>query len=1199
MNTFFTFELRAWLRSPMPWIFLLIIALLTFGATVSDQISIGGGYGNVWKNAPFVAQNWYAVFSLLTLLLVTAFLNTAAIRDFESKTDQIVFSKPVSKAGYYFGHFAGAFLISLIPLMGISFGMWAGVVANSLFEWLPDNRFGPFELQGHIAGFLVLAAPNLFLAGCIVYAVAVNTRSTLYSFITAAALLVGYIVAGNLMENIKNEQLGALLDPFGFQAFSLETRYWTVDEKNRLAIGFAGRLLLNRVLWMGIGLSALFIGYRLFDFTEKRSARKSKKRSAPETEPYGLQSLGATPRVTPGSGWTTALTQFRSQFFTEWKGIVRSVAFILLALLGLLNCVPNMFSANEAYGTHQLPVTYTMVDLVRGSFYLFTIIIMVYFSGAVIWKERNARMNEIVDALPAPNWTAWAGKYFGVLGVLFTLQLIVVAAAVIAQSALGYYRYDIWTYVRELLIADMLSFAVILALSFLVHALSPNMYLGFFIVVIVLILNSFIWGVLKVESNMLDFGATPSYTLSDFYGYQPFIKGLFWFNGYWLLFSALLALAAFLLWPLGYAGGLKGRLRNARLEWKNYRGFGLAAIALWLLTGGWTYYNTQVLNKYANSKQVERRQYDYEIKYKQYQHRRQPRIYAAKYDINLRPETRSLIVEGLFKTRNIYDEAIDTLWVNTPFYGKFDVTNPRLKPILNDSLLRWRMYRIEPPLEPGDSMELSFSTRFEPKGFQNEVSWARIVQNGTFFDNTDVIPIFGYDDGKEITSKNRRKHFKLPERSRRPALDRSDTLNRMEAYIGINSDWVEVETIFRTAPNQIAVAPGSLLREWEENGRRCFHYKLDHPSFNFYSFISAEFEVAREDWNGVSLEVYYHKDHDYNVERMMRAIRTSLEYYTEHFGPYYHKQCRIIEFPRFGSFAQAFPGTMPYSEGIGFIQDFKDPDKDIDMVFYIVAHEIGHQYWGHQICGAQMQGSEMLVETFAQWSALMVMEHEYGRDQMRKFLAYEMDRYLRGRGRETEKELPLASCEAQSYIHYNKGSVQMYHLKEMIGEGKVNEGLRGLLAKYRYQDPPYPISLDALDEFYAVTPDSLQYLIKDLFEKITLFENRCREATAKDLGNGRWEVTIKVECAKLKADDMGRETPVEINDYIEIGAFAAPEKGKTYGKTLHRQRVKVTQKDNTFTFVVSEKPDKAGVDPFSLLIDRNPEDNMKGVANDK
>lgn len=1196
-KTFLTFELRSWLRSPMPWIFMLLIALLCFLATISDQVSIGGSFGNVWKNAPYVAQNWYAVFSLLALLLVTAFLNSAAIRDFESKTSQIVFSKPIGKAGYYFGHFAGAFLVSLIPMLGISLGMWSGAGLNAVFDWLNDNRFGPFEMQGHLDGLLVLALPNLLFAGGILYAVAINTRSTLYSFVTAAALLVGYIVAGNMMQDIKNEELGALLDPFGFQAFGLETKYWTVDDKNHHSVGLGGLLLLNRVIWVSVGMLALLVGYLRFDFSEKRSAGKKAKPSADSAEEmaYGLQTLGAPPRVTPASGLATTWLQLGSQFKTEWLGIVRSVAFVLLALLGLLNCVPNLFYANESYGTHELPVTYTMIDLIRGSFYLFTIIIMVYFSGAIIWKERTHQMNDIVDALPTRNWTAWLGKYLAVLGVLMSLQVLVLGAAVVAQAAMGYHRYDLWVYIRELLVMDMLGFAAVLALSFLVHALSPNMYLGFFLVIIVIIINAFAWGAIDVESNMLKFGGTPTYVLSDFYGYQPYLKGLVWFHSYWLLFSAGLALAAILLWPRGRMNSWAERWRNARLEWRSYRSFGLGVGALWLGVAGWTFYNTQVLNKYVSSDQQEALQVRYEKTYKKYENRQQPRVYKARYDIDLRPEKRYLHVDGQFMARNIYEQPIDTLWVNTPQNGRFTLDNPRLKPILNDSALHWRMYRFEPALAPGDSIQLTFSTHFEPKGFDNELKWGRIVQNGTFFDNTDVIPIFGYSESNELADKNRRAKMGLPEKSRRPVLNRQDTLHRMDAYIGINSDWVEVETVFRTAPDQIAIAPGSLLREWTEGGQRCFHYKLDHPSFNFYSFLSARYEVAKRDWKGVSLEVYYHKDHQYNVERMLHAMEKSLDYFTTQFGPYYHKQCRIVEFPRFAEFAQSFPGTMPYSEGIGFIQDFKDPDEDIDMMFYVAAHEIGHQYWGHQECGANMQGSEMLVETFAQWSALMVMEHEYGRDQMRKFLRYEMDRYLRGRGRETEKELPLASCEGQGYIHYNKGSVQIYHLKELIGEDKVNAALRAFLEKYRYQPPPYPVSLDALDEFYAQTPDSLDYLVKDLFEDITLFENRCREASVKELPDGRWEVEIKVECAKYKADDLGKETPVALNDYIEIGAFAAPADGKTYGKTLHRQRVKVTQAEQRFTFVVAEKPDKAGVDPFSLIVDRNPEDNMKDL----
>ena len=237
----------------------------------------------------------------------------------------------------------------------------------------------------------------------------------------------------------------------------------------------------------------------------------------------------------------------------------------------------------------------------------------------------------------------------------------------------------------------------------------------------------------------------------------------------------------------------------------------------------------------------------------------------------------------------------------------------------------------------------------------------------------------------------------------------------------------------------------------------------------------------------------------------------------------------------------------------------------------------------------------MTTETFAQYSALMVMEHEYGRDIMRKFLEYETDKYLSARGRETLREMPLGKCERQGYIHYNKGSAVMYYLKEMIGEAQVNTALKAFLEKFRYKNPPYPTSVDVVQEFAAQTPDSLKYIIQDLFWDITLFENVTKEATMKDLGNGKWEVTIQVECRKLKADELGKETEVPVNDWMEIGAFAKPEGDKKYGKTLHRQRVKISQKDNTFAFTVDEKPDKAGIDPFRMLMDREPKDNVKVV----
>jgi aminopeptidase N len=226
----------------------------------------------------------------------------------------------------------------------------------------------------------------------------------------------------------------------------------------------------------------------------------------------------------------------------------------------------------------------------------------------------------------------------------------------------------------------------------------------------------------------------------------------------------------------------------------------------------------------------------------------------------------------------------------------------------------------------------------------------------------------------------------------------------------------------------------------------------------------------------------------------------------------------------------------------------------------------------------------------------MVMEKEYGRDVMRKFLKYEMDNYLRSRGRELLKERPLMRVEAdQGYIHYRKGSIVMYYLKEMIGEEAVNRALRKVLSQYAYTPPPYPTSYALVDALRQETPAQYQYLLKDLFEDITLFSNRTLSATAKKRADGKYDVTIEVECKKFKADEKGTEAEVPVNDWIDIGAFAKPDQGKRYGKTLYRERLLMKGGKCTHKFTVAEMPEKAGIDPFLLLIDRQPDDNTKDV----
>jgi ABC-2 type transport system permease protein len=405
------------------------------------------------------------------------------------------------------------------------------------------------------------------------------------------------------------------------------------------------------------------------------------------------------------------------------------------------------------------------------------------------------------------------------------------------------------------------------------------------------------------------------------------------------------------------------------------------------------------------------------------------------------------------------------------------------------------------------------------------------------------------------------------------------------------SDYINVETVISTSDDQIAIAPGSLVKEWNENGRNYYKYKVDHPSQNFYSFISAKFEVAKRKWKDVDIEVYYDKKHGTNVEMMMDAVERSLSYYTENFGPYYHKQCRIIEFPRYASFAQAFPGTMPYSEAIGFIIDLEDKSEN-NVVDAVIAHEMAHQWWAHQVVGASMQGGTMMSESFAEYSSLMTMKSIAETPmKMREFLKYDHDRYLRGRGSEVENEQPLYKVENQMHIHYGKGSVILYALQDYIGEDKVNLAMKNFLEEFRYKAPPYPTSLDFMKHLEPLVPDSLKYIITDWFKEITLYDNRMKEATYMELENGKYEVTMNIESSKIKADTLGTETVVDIADWIDLGVFADEDEKEL----IFEKRVLINQPKMTFTFVVDTLPAKAAIDPRWLLIDRVYSDNIKSV----
>jgi ABC-2 type transport system permease protein len=1179
----FSFEVRYWLRSWMLWIFFLLIATMVFFATATDYVTLGDALTNTYRNAPFVIQNFYSFMGFFAILMATAFVNSAAARDFNFNTHQIIFSTPMRRFDFLVGRFLGATVVSFIPILGVS----AGVLLAKLMPWIVAERWGPVVWKAHLNGILVFALPNAFILASILFVIAVLARNEIAAFVGAIALLVLYAATDGLLQNVERQKLGAMIDPFGIRTFAYVTRYWTVAEKNTHSVGYSDYMLWNRLFWIAVAILFFVFGYYRFSFAE----RKKKSRAASSEAPSTPVSAEPLPEV---SFHASPFAKYLASVSIHFWGVVKSTVFVVILLLALTNCVPALaFNASQGYGNQTFPVTYWVLEIIAGTFYMFLVAIITYFAGLLVWKDRDTGMDEIVDSQPSPEWVSYASRLTALVGLVLIIQFVVLLAGVIVQAALGYHRFQLDLYARELFFRDGSLFLFLAVLAFFIHVLSSSKYLGYFFYIAFLLANLFIWRPLNVANNLVKFANRPRVVYSDFYRDAPFRKAWDWYALYWLLFCALLAVASVLFWPRGKQAKWSERFGHARLRFAGvWPVLLLVCFVAFSSVGAWAYYNTKILNHYNGPKDNLLFQADYEKTYKPIEKTPMPRLRSIKYDIQIFPEQRNMIMQGDAIIQNPYTQPVGE--IHLTLNRQYDTTVEIPGAILakDDKRLYYQIYKFSPPLPAGESRNVHFTVKTKTRGFENEVSNLTVVQNGTFFNN-QVGPLIGYAADRELNDPADRKKYGLGEQQLMPPLERNCTADCMDNYGSGHADWVDVETVISTSGDQTAVAPGSLLREWQDGGRRYFHYKLDHPSLDFYSFISARYEVAREDWNGVKVEVYYLKEHPWNVPRMTKSIEKSLDYCTKNFGPYYHKEARIIEFPRIDTFAQAFPGTMPYSESIGFIANNEDPE-DIDLVYYVVAHEMAHQWWAHQVIGANMQGATLLSETMAQYSALMIMEKEYGRDMMRKFLRYEMDRYLAARGRELHKERPLLTVEAeQGYVHYRKGSMVLYYLKEMIGEDAINRALRRLVQQYAYAQPPYPTSWALIDELRKETPPDLQYLLKDLFEDITIFSNRTLEATAEKRPDGKFNIKLEIEAHKFKADEKGNETEVPVDDWIDIGAFAKPEKGKKYGKTLYRQRIHLTTSRSTQSFVSEELPEQAGVDPFLLLIDRVPDDNVK------
>lgn len=1187
----FSFELRQQFSNPVFWVVAIIFALLAFGAASSDAVQVGGAIGNVYRNAPYVIVQLLGSFVLLSMLLVVIFIGGSALRDFDNRTAELFFATPVKKRDYLFGRFAGGLVASGAIMLAVAIGILVG----TFMPWIDPERIGPTSAMPYLWSLVVIVLPNLFFIGALLFCLAVATRSMLMTYIGVIAFLVFNIVTGVLTSDIDTRWIGALIDPFGGAAVDLATRYWSVSERNSLLPPVSGLLLANRAIWIGVGAVLLWVAYRLFRTDrEGWTLRRRKSSAAGGTASMGASGPVILPKVQLETGFGAQWRQFLHQAAFDTKGVLRGVPLLVMVLFGLLILITNLIFGMDMYGTQHYPTTSTMVDLIAASNSLFLLIIVVFYAGELVFRERSMRIAEVTDAFPNADWIPLAAKLVALIAVVLCFYAVGIVVTVVAQLIKGGVAIEPGLYLSRMLI-DCSGFLLIGVLALFLQVVSNNKFIGYALMLVYLVSRATM-GFLDLDDLLYRPFGTPPLPYSDMNGFGHFLIGWSWLRLYWGAFALLLFVAALLFWVRGNRSTFRERLAEAR------RRFSLApkivsllALTVFIGSGIWIFHNTHQLNDYVPGDVRLDQQADYEKKYSQYKDIAQPRISAMKVDVDIYPEALRAEIRGHYRLVNRHDAPIRDLHVvsQSPSDSKLELDFPEHTVELQDDTLGYAIYRLAKPLAPGEEMDFDFRMELAQRGFPNGRAQTAIVENGTFFNN-GVFPQFGYEQSGQIQDRNERRKRDLGEVPRMASID--DEAARANTYISNDADWIDFETTVSTSPDQIALAPGYLQKEWTENGRRYFHYAMDVPMLNFAAWLSARWDVARDDWHGMPIEIYYDPKHHWNVARMIDASKKSFDYFNSHFTPYQHKQLRILEFPNYAGFAQSFANTVPYSEDIGFVADLRDKEK-IDYVFYVTAHEIAHQWWAHQVIGANVQGSTMLSESLSQYSALMVMEKEYGAAKMRKFLKYELDRYLSSRAGELLEEQPLSLVENQQYIHYRKGALVFYALRDTIGEDTFNAVLKRFLEDKGYQQPPYTTTREFLTYLREGTDPKFHPLIEDLFEKIVFFDNRAVEGSAVKREDGKYVVTLKLHSEKFEADGKGKETAMPLRDAVDVGIFARPEGGKEDQETvLYLAKHTLTEPETTLEIVVDQKPYDAGIDPYNKWIDRDSEDNRKRVT---
>jgi len=1115
LSEIFHFEVRYRLRRPAFWVYFIFVFLATAWAFANGDLA---RQDQEFINSPVSLANFQTVMTIFLMLVSATIMGTPLYRDLEHNTKEYYLSYPITRAGYFWGRYSGSFVFVALVGAAMPLGAMLGSQLGPLFGWQPATSYEHSPQWFYWQPYFFQVLPNLFFTSSLFFGLVAVLRNVKVIYSSGMFLFLGYIIANFFLHNIHDPKVIYLSDPFNFNGLRSATSGLLPERLNGHTVPMTGLLLDNRLLWTGVGLAGLLLTWWRFNFERFFGGRRTR---TPAGTPPAYTSETATRATKPVTGPDSAIgsgfaiepgsagvnpSYYRKTLLSltriELLNLVRDGYLWIILTGGLIFMGFIFWHAPQPWGITDYPRTSVFMDAFSQNLLFFLFVIIVFYTGESVHRERLTRYHFINDTLPPPTWVFNCSKLLSLLCFGFFLAILPVGLGLAVQGLKGYPYLNLSQYVSSEFVAILPKMAEMVLFAYAIHISVNNKFAahGIAIAIWTLVLIAYTFN--YFDYNLLLYSNTPPYWASDMDGIGHLARSVSWYNFYWTIAGAVMVVLASLFYARGTRSAARERIVLARQRFHGpaRAGFGVLFL-VYLAVGSFIYYTVSYENEYLTPWEKQERAAITERQMKKFEHLPQPVATGLRLHIDLYPDRQQETTRAEVMLVNKGRIPIDSLLVDgdrldfeldyrgarlpytRPLYyprGKFDLFRPRLQP--SD----YRFYRLPGTLLPGDSAQVEVRSNVAFHGFLNGFYGGNILHNGIV--TAGNLPGLGYDDDDELRRNDIRKEHGLPEKNPQDT-PQDDSVGRLTRINDITSGLIPLDITVSTSADQWAVAPGHLEKEWSEGGRHYFHYVQPPPGVYIpFVIASARYSLLKdtvqlESGRKVDITIFYHRTNDLNLSHFMAAIKDGLHFYSRAFGPYPFDYLYLVETPNYGPFSMSLPGMLAFAEpNTGWNGGFR-ARKVLDYAYYNTAGLLAHQWWGQQVAPNNTVGSPLLSDGLSQYSALLLMRQRFGDTTVADLLQRLRGDYDWGHRTNRTAENDLLHANSP-YLWTAKAGISLYDLGRRMGTDSLDAALHDFLNTWAFRkEGPYAGAPDLYKTLSRHIPDSLRTWFRDTWEK--------------------------------------------------------------------------------------------------------------------